>query len=291
MNVQIAFGWLERGIVPIRIITNGKKPAFAWKEWQNKLPSKTLVKQWFGGWRGNIAIVTGGQSGLVVVDFDSFPKYLRWKIDNPELAKTYTVNSPRPGRHCYFFVREPVSTNIAVQPGIDIKANGGYVLIPPSRTEKGFYTVAKDAPILTVERFEDLKIPVMRSEDDSCGLPPAKADYVKNGSTSSTEFRLPRGRIAEIKSRLSLYDLAARYTELHSTSNDGRFYTGICPAHEDHAPSFRVDTFNNLGYCYSGGCKLHNAKGCDVIDFYQAVHEVNNRQAIYDLSQELGLCE
>jgi DNA primase len=53
----------------------------------------------------------------------------------------------------------------------------------------------------------------------------------------------------------------------------GRFM-GVCPLHEDHAPSVLVDPVKNLFYCY--GCE----RGGDVIRFAELYHQVRFRQAL-----------
>ena len=62
----------------------------------------------------------------------------------------------------------------------------------------------------------------------------------------------------------------------------GRFM-GLCPLHEDHKPSFLVDPFKNLFYCY--GCH----RGGDVIRFAELYHQVGFAQALALLRQWLGL--
>ena len=49
---------------------------------------------------------------------------------------------------------------------------------------------------------------------------------------------------------------------------------GLCPLHADHKPSFLVDPYKNLFYCY--GCGL----GGDVIRFAELYHGVRFRGAM-----------
>jgi DNA primase len=58
---------------------------------------------------------------------------------------------------------------------------------------------------------------------------------------------------------------------------------GLCPLHEDHEPSFLVDSHKNLFYCY--GC----GRGGDVIRFAELYHQVRFRQALALLQQWRGL--
>jgi DNA primase len=58
---------------------------------------------------------------------------------------------------------------------------------------------------------------------------------------------------------------------------------GLCPLHEDHIPSFLVDPYTSLFYCY--GC----GRGGDVIRFAELYHQVKFRQALELLRQWRGV--
>ena len=117
-----------------------------------------VIAEW---WRrapdANIAIVTGKPSGWLVVDVD--PRNggeagLRLLVDDAgPLPQTLQQRTPRGGRHLIFKAPQAVvvSCRIGLRPGVDIKANGGYVMVAPSRTEAGAYLWAEhreptDAP-------------------------------------------------------------------------------------------------------------------------------------------------
>src|SRR5260370_2310659 len=57
---------------------------------------------------------------------------------------------------------------------------------------------------------------------------------------------------------------------------------GMCPLHEDHQPTFLVDTNKDLFYCY--GC----GRGGDVIRFAELYHQVKFPQAVAWLRQWRG---
>src|SRR6202051_43009 len=58
---------------------------------------------------------------------------------------------------------------------------------------------------------------------------------------------------------------------------------GLCPLHEDHKPSFLVDTNKDLFYCY--GC----GRGGDVIRFAELYHQVKFSEAVALLREWCGL--
>src|SRR5215467_6035166 len=60
-------------------------------------------------------------------------------------------------------------------------------------------------------------------------------------------------------------------------------WMGLCPLHEDHKPSFLVDTNKDLFYCYGCGC------GGDVIRFAELYHQVKFPEALALLRQWRGV--
>lgn len=153
--------YLQEGfsIIPVALIKlpdgKSRKPALVdWKKYQLSPPTLEEVKSWFSnpeqfeairnGNKIGIAIVTGKVSGnLAVIDFDSkevageFLGELAEK--NPELYEkfinTWVVETGK-GFHYYFRVKEPdlklFTSRIGIREGIDIKAEGGSVVAPPS---------------------------------------------------------------------------------------------------------------------------------------------------------------
>ena len=63
----------------------------------------------------------------------------------------------------------------------------------------------------------------------------------------------------------------------------GGRWMGLCPLHEDHKPSFLVDTNKDLFYCY--GC----GRGGDVIRFAELYHQVKFSEALALLGQWRGV--
>ncbi|TQS43746.1 bifunctional DNA primase/polymerase [Cryptosporangium phraense] len=81
---------------------------------------------------GKLAIATGLRAGLAVADID--PRN-GGAIDHALMPPTYAVSSGGRGWHLYYQhpggARIP-SRELAGHPGVDIKADGGYVVAPPS---------------------------------------------------------------------------------------------------------------------------------------------------------------
>ncbi len=134
------------GLIPIE--TNGKKPLAKWEEFQRRLPTPEETATWLKQFPGcNWARVTGEVSGLAVLDVD--PKHRGPEsLNGRVLSRTRTVRTPSGGAHYYF--RYPGGTFPSVPNllrGVDLKADGGYVLVPPSRINGNAYEMVVDEPI------------------------------------------------------------------------------------------------------------------------------------------------
>lgn len=98
------------------------------------------VEVWWGRWpRANVAIRTGAESGLVVLDVDpdhgGEASLVALVEEHGELPPGRTVRTGSGGLHLYF--RHPgrvVRNQIGrLGPGLDLRGDGGYVIAPPSR--------------------------------------------------------------------------------------------------------------------------------------------------------------
>lgn len=130
------------------------------KGWQeNATTNMAVIEAWYRGDPGmNVCIVTGRDSGLWVLDIDNEPG----KNGSPTLAalekehgglpRTYAVGTGGGGVHYYWawdgldFDLPNTAGRLGV--GLDIRANGGQVVAPPSWSEKGHYLVLDDAPVV-----------------------------------------------------------------------------------------------------------------------------------------------
>jgi hypothetical protein len=97
---------------------------------------------------------TGRANGFVVLDLDiRHPASLEWwreQLDVHGPIATREVETPSGGAHIYFLPPEGVelkSTASVVAAGVDTRASGGYVLIPPSVIDGNSYEILHDAPI------------------------------------------------------------------------------------------------------------------------------------------------
>ncbi len=99
--------------------------------------SATVMKWWRDSPRANVGILTGQESGLVVLDVD--PRHdgdkslAMLQEEFGALPKTLTVRTGGNGWHYYFkHPGEKVPNKTNIRPGLDIRGDGGYIVAPPS---------------------------------------------------------------------------------------------------------------------------------------------------------------
>lgn len=117
-------------VIPIG--KKSKKPLVEWKIYQTRRPNIEEIQSWKEQWPDcNWAMVTGNVSGVVVVDCDSQEDYEF--VKSRGLPHSPTVKTAR-GFHVYFQYQEGVRglQSVSGRKDIQLKAEGGYVLIPPS---------------------------------------------------------------------------------------------------------------------------------------------------------------
>jgi hypothetical protein len=117
-----------------------------------------LIRKWFEKWPdANVGIVTGMESALVVLDVDDKDEgkgsnTLAALLEANEDATTTMIVRTGNGRHIYYLHPGGTLKNSVghLGAGLDIRADGGYVVAPPSRHSNGeIYAVEQN---LKVER-------------------------------------------------------------------------------------------------------------------------------------------
>lgn len=121
-------------VIPLR--PQDKRPLVVWEPYQKTLPTKEQVRKWFTEHpTANVGIVTGKLSSLLVLDVDG-AQGAASVADRP-IPRTPTVITAK-GTHYYFrYPKQAVRNGVALAPGLDVRAEGGYVVAPPSRHPNG----------------------------------------------------------------------------------------------------------------------------------------------------------
>ena len=128
------FNW---SIVP----SKDKRACVKWAGYQKEHPTIEQVKQWWGGeFKGaNISLITGALSNVCVVDIDEHrvPGSIEYMDGiTPDSLSFPCSRTPRGGQHRFFRHEEGAVSKPAL-PGVDIKDEGGMVVLPPSIGKNG----------------------------------------------------------------------------------------------------------------------------------------------------------
>lgn len=100
-----------------------------------------IIKEWWNKWPdAGIAMPTGQVNhGIFVVDQDEkngehgIEEFEQWVDDNLlYFDDTWVAKTPSGGRHTYFKTNEKVNNPVGWLSGVDVRGDGGYVLLPPS---------------------------------------------------------------------------------------------------------------------------------------------------------------
>lgn len=173
----------------IRLV--GKRPLeVGWTFGPRNEPDRWRAK--LDGHTGNVGMVCGG--GLVVVDIDIHKPGVDRSIAELErlgLPATFEARTGSGGRHLIYRADRPVaSAPLRDFPGIDIKADGGQIVVAPSiHPDSGL-------PYRWINRLEPVLLPDWL--DRLCGIPNPTGS-ARTPSSSSGRYRasFPAGRPAE----------------------------------------------------------------------------------------------
>lgn len=98
--------------------------------------NEATIRAWWARWPdANLGVPTGAVSGLDVLDLDA-PKGVAslagLEAVHGEVPRTLTVRTGGGGLHLYFLHAEGLRNRAGVAEGIDVRGDGGYVVVPPS---------------------------------------------------------------------------------------------------------------------------------------------------------------
>jgi len=134
MMLERALAYADLGWAVFPLMPNSKAPLtkHGFKD-ASKDPAD--IKRWWTDQpSANIGIATGVISGLVIVDVDvkNGAKGNESLASMTGMTPTLSVITPSGGQHLYYAAPGPLRCRIGLRPGIDIKADGGYIVAPGS---------------------------------------------------------------------------------------------------------------------------------------------------------------
>lgn len=183
-------GWCVFPVRPPDTPRKPGKPYIKWRGLQKKLPSESLVRHWWEQWPdASIALLCGSVSDLIVVDID--PRNGGAEAGKHPLKQSPMVcNSGGGGAHYYYgfpLDQAEVSTQVNAKSkdperkGRDVKADGSYVILPPSVHKSGKrYTWRRTGPLISAPSWALEPSSVGISEPDEA--PPWITSLLRDGT-------------------------------------------------------------------------------------------------------------
>lgn len=112
-----------------------KKPMVVWDEFRRRMPTEDDVTAWtFLADFNGIGLVTGAISNVLVIDIDD-------PNENYGYDSSVRVKTISGGHHLYYKYRSGVRNTVRVNGlKLDIRGDGGFVVVPPSGTGDKKYT-------------------------------------------------------------------------------------------------------------------------------------------------------
>jgi len=137
--LEAALAYARKGfnVIPVR---PDKKPFVEWAKYQSERVTEKQLVEWWQKWpRANIGAVTGEISNLMTVDCDSQEGIRAVDELLPDTFLTPAVSTPRGGRHQHFKYRPGLVNRAKVLQDVDVRTDGGYIILPPSKNGNGSY--------------------------------------------------------------------------------------------------------------------------------------------------------
>ncbi len=177
MALTAALEMLTRGWRPIPCEPGGKKPLVRWEAFRERAPTEAEVRGWFRQWpAANLAILTGQASGVTVIDLDP-DRPADWS-QGVTLPSDFVVRTPRGGYHVYLRAVPGLRNSAGrLAPHVDVRGDGGYVLVPPSTVNGTAYEVAEGEPGAIREASTEV-LELLRSTDRPAVTPEPDAETV-----------------------------------------------------------------------------------------------------------------
>ncbi len=129
--------YATRGLRVHPLVPGIKRPML--KKWQHRATTdRRVIGEWWSRWPGaGIGLATGAKSGFVVIDLDprhgSDESILDIERAYGKLPATWRCATGGGGTHLYFVhPGARMANRVGVWAGVDVRADGGYVVAPPT---------------------------------------------------------------------------------------------------------------------------------------------------------------
>ena len=144
--VEWALYYAQMGMAVFPVQRKGKAPIFRGGFKNATTDPDSIREAWKDHPYANIGVATGKVSGgIFVIDLDvdedkgmnGYDTLRDWERDNGELPETINSITGRGGYHYFFHADRTIKSRTGILDGIDIRGDGGYVVVPPSLHRNG----------------------------------------------------------------------------------------------------------------------------------------------------------
>lgn len=276
------------GVAIMPLYHRSKEPILStWRHLQSSLPTERELRTWFPTDWNNYAVICGWNN-LVVIDFDNIEYFNIWTLCNSDLSNAAFKVRTRQGMHVYICTETPCGNDkrISIKGGIDVQAQGKYVVGPLSTHPSGH----------VYEPIGDLVLPVVRDIESILPLdlfPHVRSDdVVFNGvapefSKMHTEYQCDPlafaslDLVSKVKASVRIESL---FHGVQRSSTDGRWLKALCPFHKDNHQSAWIDVQRQLA-----GCQVCGMRPMDVVNVYARMRNLSVSAAVRALAEEVGV--
>ena len=166
-----------------------KTPAVEWKAYQSRRASESDFLRWFRrcGFQA-IGLVTGRISNLMVLDFDDPALYHAFCAQHPDLAELQVIQTRR-GYHIYYHLPPHLHVQTRKGQGIDLLANGCYVVARPTVIAGFAYRLVKGGQPKVLTQQHINRINQFLDAHEPSPLTPARARGSTGRRHSATKGR------------------------------------------------------------------------------------------------------
>jgi DNA-binding XRE family transcriptional regulator len=182
------------GLAPIPVGgKDGKKPLVTgFTKWE-KRPGLNTIRRWIDKYpEANVGVVTGPLSGVSVVDIDSNVPMVQQQIVERFGDTQLKTRTPSGGLHLWFRHNGEACANFSPHFPVQVKAAGGFVVVPPSVRPSGShagcsYEFIEDTPENLARLLPMKPASINRAAATATNLPRLRA--VKEGRRNDSLFR------------------------------------------------------------------------------------------------------
>jgi len=264
---QTALDLQAAGLCVIPLWPRSKRPALpTWRPYQTRRPEPAELRSWFARPGRNLAVVCGQVSApaglsLAVLDFDR-PGFDAWAAEHPDIAENTWISATgrEGGRHVWLLAPGQVRST-AFDYG-EIKAEGGYIVAPPSIHPNGlpYRWLRRQGQILIVEDLRTLGLGVEQPKRQpaiphaAAAAPGEDKSPLDNGATPERLLGMALQRVGPGKRNIVGFWLAAQlrdngYARAWATSIMLSYQSAVA-ALGDH-PYTEAEALRTLASAYS----------------------------------------